>query len=828
MRFSEEILDFKYAHTKPDGTKETWPEIAKRVAWSVMGQYEKPAIIAEVEEIIREKKFMPGGRYLYAAGRPNHQVTNCMLLDVEDSRESWAELLYKATSALMVGAGIGVVYSKLRPEGAPVHGLGGTSSGPLALMSMVNEVGRNVMQGGSRRSAIWAGLHWSHPDVYNFIQAKNWSAEVRRMKEVDFNFPAALDHTNISVILDDDFFRAWLDGGHPNHSLAQDVFDKALKRMCKTGEPGFSINVNNPEVLRNAPLSGNTFVLTSEGYRKIKDIVGQEVEVWTGQRWAKTEFKPTGIPEKIIRLYISGHRVIDSDLDHEFFVHRGGKITKVAAKDLVVGDEFVSMLPEGQPQPFDPYWYTIGFLYGDGYFGPYGAGLLLCTDSKKALLGYMLPPDKKTRTVKDYTRLYFKDIRGFSKKYFPKKIDNIPSFVAGLFDSNGSFDGKNLRLVLDFSLLVSARRLLEQLGIRSRVSLGGSSKRYTLRVDSGCVSDFARLIPTKRLQVTEYQAARHANLKLLDYELLDNDQPVYCCDVHYEEHSFLADGVLVSNCTEVTSADDSDSCNLGSINLARIETTTELERVVELAMIFMLCGTMYGLVPYPKVAEVREKNRRLGLGLMGLHEWLLRRGYTYDPNPELAEWLGIYAKSGYYADIHADKFGISRPIKTRAIAPAGTISIVAETTSGIEPIFCVAFKRRFLKGKQWNETYVVDASAERLIALGINPDAIEDVYSIGPERRIAMQHFVQQYVDQAIASTVNLPRWGSDQNNESTLPSMAKILVKYLAGLRGITFYPDGARGGQPIVPVSYHYAKEKLIEEFGNSQACVNGVCGI
>ena len=102
-----------------------------------------------------ERKFIPGGRYLYSSGRAFHQVNNCFLFRAYDSREKWAELMHDVTASLMTGGGIGVDYSLLREEGAVIKKTGGTSTGPLALMHMVNEAGRNIMQGGQRRSAIW-------------------------------------------------------------------------------------------------------------------------------------------------------------------------------------------------------------------------------------------------------------------------------------------------------------------------------------------------------------------------------------------------------------------------------------------------------------------------------------------------------------------------------------------------------------------------------------------------------------------------------------------------------------------------------------------------
>lgn len=523
--FAKTIVDQKYAHTDKEGNKESWEDIAKRVATSVMKAVDAPkSLVKEIEKAIAERKFMPGGRYLYAAGRPFHQVQNCVLNDVEDSREGWADLFHKAAMALMTGAGVGVVYSKIRGEGKPIRKTGGVSSGPLALMQSVNEVGRGIRQGGDRRSAIWAGLHWNHPDAIKFIGIKNWSPEVRAMKEKDYNFPATLDGTNISVILDDAFFKSYHDDKDILHSHAQNVYWATVRQMLKTAEPGFSVDCgpNKGEHLRNA-------------------------------------------------------------------------------------------------------------------------------------------------------------------------------------------------------------------------------------------------------------------------------------------------------CTEITSKDDSDICNLGSVNMARIDSLEEMERVVELGTIFLLAGTQYSDVPYPKIDQVRTKNRRLGLGLMGLHEWLLKKGKKYGPDAELEEYLKIYAKSGDIATKQAKEWEISAPKKTRAIAPTGTIGIAAETTTGGEPIFCVAYKRRYVKGEVIHYQYVIDPTAKRLIDSGVSPESIEDAYVLAEdvERRVVFQAWLQQFVDHAISSTINLPAWGSEFNNESKVRDFGDMLMKYLPKLRGITCYPDGARGGQPLTPIKYSTAIKHIGEVF-------------
>jgi ribonucleoside-diphosphate reductase alpha chain len=540
--FSNRIMQQKYSHEHKDGTKETWEDIAERVSRYVLKSVgANKTLIGQVKQYILERKFIPGGRYLYATGRPYHQVNNCLLMKADDSREGWADLIHKNTLGLMTGAGIGTDYSAVRPEGKPIRKTGGFATGPLALMQMINEAGRGVMQGGSRRSALWAGLLWSHADIMKFIVMKNWIKEVRDMKAKDFNFPATLDGTNISTGLDDEFFEAYSNEKHEKNSHANIVYWAAVERMLRTGEPGFSIDTgkNHKETLRNA-------------------------------------------------------------------------------------------------------------------------------------------------------------------------------------------------------------------------------------------------------------------------------------------------------CTELTSEDDSDVCNLGSINLARITNLEEMKAVVEAATAFLLAGTVYSDVPFAKVDTVRTKNRRLGLGIMGIHEWLLVNGKKYGADAELDKYLTVYATSGDYAKKYSKEWDLSCPVKTRAIAPTGTIGIIAETTTGIEPIFCVAYKRRYLKGSIWNYEYVVDPTAKRLIEeKGVRPADIEDAYVLAEdvERRLAFQAHVQKYVDHGISSTINLPQWGSELNNKDTVQKFGKTLMKYLPLLRGVTTYPDGARNGQPLTPVSWKTANEHIGEVFIEAgDACDlrgGGTCG-
>ena len=205
---------------------------------------------------------------------------------------------------------------------------------------------------------------------------------------------------------------------------------------------------------------------------------------------------------------------------------------------------------------------------------------------------------------------------------------------------------------------------------------------------------------------------------------------------------------------------------------------------------------------------------------------------------ELKQWLKVYRhESERSADEHCARLFLAPPKGYRAIAPTGTISILAGTTSGVEPIYAVAYRRRYLSGsKRWLNQYNVETIAvelqERYGLSNDKMDTIESSITLSkyPEKRIAFQYELQKYVDHAISSTVNLPAWGSEENNEGLVPWFSDIIKRYAPGLRGLTFYPDGSRGGQPLTPCSWEEAMSKrgVVYEDNTEEQCLSGVCGI
>ena len=868
-RFRTEIGANVFFQKYAQGGNDSWDNLAIRLVDDVcgtMGGNLHPILsLSERDQLtqyIKEMKFIPGGRYLYYAGRKIHAWNNCFLLKCEeDTREEWSNILWRASSCLMLGGGIGVDYSILRPSGRTLSRTGGISSGPVPLMQMVNEVGRFVMQGGSRRSAIYASLNHKHEDIWDFLKVKNWDnypvagTNLAEIKKDHFNFPAPLDMTNISVNYDNsNLVHHSGTGSLLEFDSTNKVFQENCRQAMMTGEPGFSFNfgAKENETLRNAPLGPDTYVLTVDGYRQIRDIVGTVVKIWTGKQWANTTFHKTAESVPVIKVNMSGCREIIAEPSHEFFLEDG---TKKHAKDLEEGDNLLVQLCNEVDSFLCLDYYSLGYIYGDGAFHRSypRAEVTFCTEESKKCFDSFDKDLLTSHVLSDsrgYLRAYTKNNKLFAnrrKEVFPEDLLGSHSgtaqqcsFLAGLFDADGNYikDRGTIRVSskhLEF--LQGTRRLLESLGILSGISTSGIStygkcQGYTLTIYSEFTTRFSEIIPTKRLEISPYESYRKAKIKVISIEDAGFSD-VFCCDVGVEEHAFMAEGVIVSNCTEVTSEDDSDVCNLGSINLGNIETLEEFKAVVCLASKFLVCGTIRADLPYEKVKTVREKNRRLGLGLMGIHEWLLKRGSKYEVTPELHKWLQVYKdESEQSANQHCDRLYLSRPVAYRAIAPTGTIGILAGTTTGIEPLFAVAYKRRYLtEGTKWKYEYVIDHTADLLIKeTGVSPDKIDTAYNMAGdyEKRIKFQADVQDYIDMSISSTINLPAWGSKGNDESSLPVFTKTLARYAHRLRGFTCYPDGSRGGQPITEVPYDEARGHKGVIFEESDPCVNGVCGV
>lgn len=129
-------------------------------------------------EQLRSGKFMPGGRFWYGSGRKVQQTMNCYVAPVEDAIEGWGKLMADVATISARGGGVGINFSPIRPRGYPISGMGGTTTGAVSLMKIVNAIGEEIKDGGGRRAALMFCLDINHPDVEEFLDAKMEVGEI--------------------------------------------------------------------------------------------------------------------------------------------------------------------------------------------------------------------------------------------------------------------------------------------------------------------------------------------------------------------------------------------------------------------------------------------------------------------------------------------------------------------------------------------------------------------------------------------------------------------------------------------------------------------------
>src|SRR5277367_4736357 len=181
---SQQIWDMKYRLKAPDGTPvdRTLEDSWRRVARALAAPERDPDTHAELfYEALSDFQFLPAGRILAGAGA-GRTVTlfNCFVMGAIPADMSGIfEQLREAALTMQQGGGIGHDFSTLRPQGAPVMGVGADASGPLSFMDVWDAMCRTIMSAGYRRGAMMATLRCDHPDIEAFIEAKREAGRLR-------------------------------------------------------------------------------------------------------------------------------------------------------------------------------------------------------------------------------------------------------------------------------------------------------------------------------------------------------------------------------------------------------------------------------------------------------------------------------------------------------------------------------------------------------------------------------------------------------------------------------------------------------------------------
>ena len=235
---SHAIWDMKYRLKRADGrpvdrtVEDTWHRVAKALA---KPEQDRAQWTERFEAALAEFRFLPAGRILAGAGtRRRVTLFNCFVMgSIPDDMGGIFQHLREAALTLQQGGGIGYDFSTLRPQGAPVRGVGADASGPLSFMDVWDAMCRTIMSAGSRRGAMMATLRCDHPDIETFIDAKRE--------------PGRLTMFNLSVLVTDAFMAAveagetWplvFNGETVRTVDARALWDRIMRATYETAEPG--------------------------------------------------------------------------------------------------------------------------------------------------------------------------------------------------------------------------------------------------------------------------------------------------------------------------------------------------------------------------------------------------------------------------------------------------------------------------------------------------------------------------------------------------------------------------------------------------------------
>lgn len=235
---AEQIWDMKYRLKAADGTpidgsvEESWARVARDLA---RAEADPAAWEGRFYAALEDFRFLPAGRILAGAGT-GRGVTlfNCFVMGtIPDSMEGIFQALKEAALTMQQGGGIGYDFSTIRPKGAPVHGVAADASGPLSFMDVWDAMCRTIMSAGSRRGAMMATMRCDHPDIEDFIAAKQDSARLRM-----FNLSVLVSDAFMQAVKDDGPWDLVFDGQRIRSIRARDLWRRIMRATYDYAEPG--------------------------------------------------------------------------------------------------------------------------------------------------------------------------------------------------------------------------------------------------------------------------------------------------------------------------------------------------------------------------------------------------------------------------------------------------------------------------------------------------------------------------------------------------------------------------------------------------------------
>ena len=684
---------------------------------------------------------------------------------VEDSKEGWADAIKFVIDRLYSGVIPEVFYHNIRAKGAKLKVFGGRASGPQPLIDLVNftkkvfteaqgrqlkpievhdivcKIAACVVSGGVRRSAMISISDLNDTEMRDAKSGNWWESNVQRALA---NNSAAYNERPSQEV----FWEEW-NALAKSGSGERGIFNRAaaVKKAESIGrklKDGFG---TNPCV------TGDTWVLTSEGHRRVSQLVGRPFDaIVDGKAYESVNgFWSTGV-KPVYRVITDSGQSIRATDNHKFLVIRDGVKTKVELGNIAIGEELVVgdngfVQTNRESSAFNTGW-LIGQIVGDGGHNPekyntyvrfWGEHAFDMYQSALQRVKSLMPyhsavvaekHDTMTLSSVELTKVADRYLYAQSKRFKDATMMGDDNFIAGVlsgwFDTDGSVQGNSqkgysIRLTsVDIQRLSDAQLMLLRLGIPSKIHFrkdagpqlmpdgkGGKKEYhcqalYELIISRNSIIRFSESIgftvkhKADRLAslIASYRRAPYsANFTTRITDIVeDGSEEVFDCTVN-GAHLFNANGLNISNCGEI-SINSRQFCNLTSISIRADDTEDRLLEKVEIATILGTVQSLFDGYRYINSgwAENQERERLLGVSLSGIVDNLLTNGTS----PELTQSLltKMRARARTVNAEYATKLNINVSAAITTVKPEGTTSQMTGCSSGIHPAYSRYYIRR--------------------------------------------------------------------------------------------------------------------------------------
>jgi len=862
---------------------EDWSDLSYRVGGEVARAENGGAkeYREKFAEIIYNMEFLPGGRILRNTGRPRGSLFNCYVLPVGDSREEIGQWLKDSLILWGEGGGVGCNLSYLRPRGAVIKGVGGTSSGPVSFLEASDAVANTIESGGSRRAAALACMSVTHPDIMEFIDAKTTHGRLSH-----YNISVAVTEAFLLAVEADEMWEFKFAQQSYGEIKAREIWDKIIESMVKHGEPGLlhwdNLTSNNsyyfaPILATNPCVAGSTLMAVADGRNAVsirqlakegKDVPIYSTDINTGKVEIKLGRNPrrTGIKKEIWKLTLDDGSYFLATPDHEILTK---ELDYVHLKDLKQGQSIF---------PFNSF-------NSNGYRQICNTGVLMAGGARRNRRQYRLIYENNHGEVDpkefalhhgdfnsfndsfanlihmshtEHREIHAKKMRGKNNPYHKMSDAWKFNFASHPGESNPKYSGQTNDELID-----AGRKLYIKYGKFTQKVWCKYALENNYPLNVATPFRFGKFSNFKSLVVGNHKVK---SVEFYGYEdvyniTVDNNHNYHVITSMEDDRYIKSSGICVKNCGEAPLAGNG-VCDLGSLVLSRFVTTngqtqrTRLKEVIALAVRFLDNIIDINKYVLNDIDVNAHAGRRIGLGVMGLSEYLFAKGVTYGSEKAIEETESIMklirntayetsielaVEKGAYPRFDPVQYGKAHFIRTlparmrmaikekgirnvtcMAMAPTGTISLLPEVSSGIEPLFGKAYVRN---DRVSNRVYVHSIYKNHLETDEELPDWFVDATDLNPTDHFEIQSIVQKYTDGAVSKTINMPKG-------TTSDELSRFTLEYIHDLKGVTVYVDGCREQQIATHLSEEEARRYL--ETGDvdsvadesSTNCATGAC--